>query len=57
MKTGTYWLPIGLVVGGGAGIVAGILMDNLSMGIVFGAGFGLVAGLAMSYVTGQRKST
>lgn len=56
MKTRTYWLPIGLVLGGGAGIVAGIIMDNLPMGIVFGAGFGLVAGLAISYATGQRKS-
>ena len=41
------FLAIGLILGGGIGIVAGALMDSISMGIVFGGGGGLIIGLAI----------
>ena len=57
MNINSKYIAIGLVLGGGIGIVAGILMDNLPMGIVFGGGFGLVLGLAVSAATSSRNDT
>jgi hypothetical protein len=48
------FLAIGLVLGGGIGIIAGIMMDNIPIGIVFGGGFGLVIGLAIGAVLDNR---
>jgi hypothetical protein len=47
MKNTSKFLALGLVLGGGAGIVVGAIMNNIPMGIVFGGGFGLVIGLAI----------
>ena len=48
------FLPIGLVLGGGIGIVVGAAMNNIPMGIVFGGGFGLVLGLAIGTALDRR---
>ena len=48
------FVAIGLVLGGGIGIIAGIIMDNIPMGIAFGGGFGLVIGLAIGAVLDNR---
>jgi len=37
MNNTSKFLAIGLVIGGGIGIVAGILMDNIIMGLAIGA--------------------
>jgi hypothetical protein len=55
MNNKSRFLAIGLVIGGGFGIVAGILLDNIPMGIVFGAGFGLVIGLGFGAVLDSRR--
>ena len=51
------FLPIGLVLGGGMGIVVGAAMDNISMGIVFGGGFGLIIGLAIGTALDRRTKS
>jgi hypothetical protein len=48
------FLAIGLVLGGGIGIIAGIIMDNIPIGIAFGGGFGLIIGLAIGAVLDNR---
>jgi hypothetical protein len=49
------FLPIGLVLGGGFGILAGAVVDNIPMGIVFGGGFGLILGLAIAMLLDRRS--
>jgi hypothetical protein len=56
MNNTAKFLAIGLVLGGGIGIVAGALVDNISMGIVFGAGGGLIIGLAIGYYLDRRAN-
>ena len=51
------FLAIGLVIGGGIGIVAGTVMDNIPMGIVFGGGFGLIIGLAIGAALDRRTES
>jgi hypothetical protein len=53
----TRFLPIGLVIGGGIGIVVGAAMNNISMGIVFGGGFGLIIGLAIGAALDRRTKS
>ena len=48
------FLPIGLVLGGGIGIVVAAAMNNIPMGIVFGGGFGLVLGLTIGTALDRR---
>jgi len=57
MNNTSKFLAIGLVIGGGIGIVAGILMDNISTGIVFGGGFGLIMGLAIGATLDRRAKS
>jgi hypothetical protein len=54
MNNTSKFLPIGLVLGGGIGIVIGAAMNNIPMGIVFGGGFGLVLGLAVGAALARR---
>ncbi len=45
----TGWaLPIGVGVGAGFGVVAGILIGQITLGTVFGAATGLVAGASLT---------
>lgn len=48
------FLPTGLVLGGGIGIIVGAALNNIPMGIVFGGGFGLVIGLAIGTALDRR---
>ena len=48
------FVAIGLVLGGGIGIIAGIIMDNIPIGRALGGGFGLVIGLAIGAALDQR---
>lgn len=38
-------IQLGLVIGAGLGIVAGLLLGNIALGIAIGAGIGLVFGI------------
>lgn len=51
------FLPMGLVLGGGIGIVIGAAVNDIPMGIVFGGGFGLIIGLAMVWVFNRRTAS
>jgi hypothetical protein len=53
----TKFLPIGLVLGGGIGIIVGAAMNNISMGIVFGGGFGLIIGLVIGMILDRRAKS
>ncbi|NIN68808.1 MAG: hypothetical protein GTO63_29800 [Anaerolineae bacterium] len=57
MNNRLKFLAIGLVLGGGIGIVAGSVMDNIPMGIVFGGGFGLITGLAIGAALDRRTES
>ena len=57
MNNMSKFLPIGLVLGGGIGIVIGATVNNIPMGIVFGGGFGLIFGLAIGAILARRTES
>ena len=57
MNNVAKFLPIGLVLGGGIGILVGSLVNDIPMGIVFGGGFGLIIGLALGKVLDNRTES
>jgi len=57
MNSLAKFLPLGLVIGGGIGIIVGAAVNNIPMGIVFGGGFGLVLGLAVGAALARRTES
>jgi hypothetical protein len=57
MNSFAKFLPLGLVIGGGIGIIVGAAVNNIPMGIVFGGGFGLVLGLAVGAALARRTES
>ena len=57
MNNMSKFLPIGLVLGAGIGIVIGATVNNIPMGIVFGGGFGLIFGLAVDAILARRTES
>lgn len=59
-KTANYWTGIGLSLGAGAGVVAGLLIaggDGISLGICLGAGVGVALGAARDGVVRRSDDT
>ncbi len=54
MMNRNYWLPFGIVTGGGVGVLVGIFAGNVALGTARGAGIGVVVGSTIEYAQHRR---